>query len=451
MITAAAVVALVLLFRGACLSGAPTTSFKPHVTLLSGIWLGFAAWLLGAVLHAWVPMWQMLVTGIALSASVAALRAKFPLLAQPVADFVAVAALGALSIIPVNAEQVVAAALTFVAAGFALDALRQGLRVRPPGLVLAMPAVLLLLLGLQVQQPGNFGSRLLAQDRLFPLRLVVALPAAGARVPLESGTTAAWLRKAGHGATRGTAIVMHGNHRLGSRQPSAMALQGALMRAGYDVLSVDHPGFGASLPPQASAQWNAWDPALGPTQALEFLRRDTSSPVRSTIVVGHSMGVDVALKFIASGASVQHAYLFGGSLDRPYGPNWLRGFHKERNIPCCLPEPTMQKIRDEFYGGGDRFAAALPGDHALVHYVRFGIEHADVTRDREPLYAAIPPPKRACDLANVSHYFNTLTLRRFVLLDTRTIRRTAEIFASAQGADAACASGGGQVTSASAF
>ena len=75
------------------------------------------------------------------------------------------------------------------------------------------------------------GARLLAQDPLFPLRLVLAVPATGARVPLESGTTAAWLRKAGHGATRGTAIVMHGNHRLGSRQPSSVALQGALMRA----------------------------------------------------------------------------------------------------------------------------------------------------------------------------------------------------------------------------
>jgi hypothetical protein len=150
------------------------------------------------------------------------------------------------------------------------------------------------------------------------------------------------------------------------------------------------------------------------------------------------MGVDVALKFVADSAVVQHAYLFGGSLDRPDGPNWLRGFHRERNIPCCVPAPTMRMIRDEFYGGGDRFAAALPPDHAVVDYIRFGLEHADVTRDRELLYAAITPPKRVCDFVNVSHYFNTLTLRGFVLLDARTIRRTADLFASGEQADAAC-------------
>ncbi len=98
----------------------------------------------------------------------------------------------------------------------------------------------------------------------------------------------------------------------------------------------------------------------------------------------------------------------------------------------------MHRIRDEFYGGGDRFAAALPHDHAPVHYVRFGLEHADVTVSREPLYAAIRPPKRVCDFASVSHYFNTLSVRRFALVDTRTIQRTSDIFTSDARADEAC-------------
>lgn len=69
------------------------------------------------------------------------------------------------------------------------------------------------------------------------------------------------------------------------------------------------------------------------------------------------MGVDVALKFVADGVPVQGIYLWGGALDRPNGPDWLRGFHRERNIPYCLPSQDMNRIRDEFYGGGDRFAA----------------------------------------------------------------------------------------------
>jgi pimeloyl-ACP methyl ester carboxylesterase len=342
-----------------------------------------------------------------------------------------------LSVIPVQADYVIAAAVAFALAGYVLDTVTR--RIHPPlqRLLLALPAILVVFVGVQVRQPGNFGSRLLQQDPLFPLRLVLVVPSPGERVPLEPGT-AAWLLKTAGDNPRGTAIVMHGNHRLGSRQPSAVALQGALMRAGYDVLSVDHPGFGASLVPDASAEWKAWDPKLGPSQALSYIHRANNAASRATIVVGHSMGVDVALNFVASGAAVKHAYLFGGALDRPYGPNWLGGFHRERNIRCCLPEPTMRMIRDEFYGGGDRFAAALPQDHPVVHYVRFGIEHADVTRDREPLYASIPPPKSVCDFADVSHYFNTLAVWRFVLLDSLTIRRTADIFAAGEQAEASC-------------
>jgi pimeloyl-ACP methyl ester carboxylesterase len=337
----------------------------------------------------------------------------------------------------VRTEYMIAAAVAFALAGLVLDSLTR--RFHPPlqRMLLALPAILVVFVGVQVRQPGNFGSRLLAQDPLFPWRLVLVVPSPGKRVPLELGT-AAWLLETPSDNPRGTAIVMHGNHRLGSRQPSAVALQGALMRAGYDVLSVDHPGFGASLTPDAGAEWNAWDPKIGPAQALSYLQRANNSTPPATIVVGHSMGVDVALNFVASGVAVKDAYLFGGALDRPHGPNWLTGFHKERGLPCCLSEPTLRMIRDEFYGGGDRFAAALPQDHAVVHYVRFGIEHADVTRDREPLYAAIPQPKRVCDFAAVSHYFNTLAVWRFVLLDSLTITRTADIFAPGEQANASC-------------
>jgi alpha-beta hydrolase superfamily lysophospholipase len=336
----------------------------------------------------------------------------------------------------VRPEVIIGAALAFACAGLVLDQITNRFFSKLRPLLLTMPAVLLVLLGVQVRQPGNFGSRLLAEEPLFPLRLVLAIPSPGIRLPLEHGT-AAWLRETPSDEPQGKAIVLHGNNRRGSKQPSAMVLQGALLRAGYDVVSVDHPGFGASALP-AIDDWPAWDPALGPAQALRYLQLNGQARPSQTIVVGHSMGVDVALKFLADGAPVQAVWLWGGSLDRPYGPNWLGGFHSVRNIPCCVPDETMSQIRAEFYGGGDRFAAALSRDHVPLHYVRFGLEHADVTRDREPLYAAIPEPKQACDFANVSHYFNTLAVRGFSLLDTRTIQLTAAIFEGGEKADEIC-------------
>jgi pimeloyl-ACP methyl ester carboxylesterase len=434
MLTVATLV-LAALFRAACL--APATSRKLYRYLISGLWLGLAGWALGAILQAWVPIWQMLVVGLVLSILSAFSPAKFQNYARPLADFFTIVSLGALSVIPVQLALVISAALAFAVAGYVLDRCATLLnpRLHPP--LLAMPAVLLLLLGSQVRQPGDFGSRLLEEDPLFPLRAALVVPTSGERLPLQQGT-AAWLLETPSDEPRGTAVVLHGNDRSGSRQPSGIVLQGALLRAGYDVLAVDHPGFGSSATPAATAGWRAWDPAFGALQALRYLESQQGADLRETIIVGHSMGVDVALKVAADGARASDVYLWGGSLDRPYGPNWLSGFHRERNLPCCLPTAVTDRIRAEFYGGGDRFAVELPANHAPVHFVRFGLEHADVTRDRELLYAAIPEPKDVCDFDDVSHYFNTLSLRGFVLLDTLTLRETAAIFGTADEADEIC-------------
>jgi pimeloyl-ACP methyl ester carboxylesterase len=434
MLTVATLV-LAALFRAASL--APATSRKLYRYLISGSWLGLAGWTLGAVLQAWVPIWEMLVVGVALSLLAAFSPGKFQRYARPLADFFTIVSLGALSVIPVQLALVVSAALAFAVAGYVLDRFATLLSPRLHPAVLAMPAVLALILGLQVRQPGNFGSRLLEEDPLFPLRAALVVPTSGERLPLQQGT-AAWLLETPIDEPRGTAVVLHGNHRNGSRQPSGIVLQGALLRAGYDVLAIDHPGFGSSAAPAATAGWREWDPAFGALQALRYLESQQGADLGETIIVGHSMGVDVALKVAADGARASAVYLWGGSLDRPYGPNWLNGFHRERNLPCCLPTAVTDRIRAEFYGGGDRFAAALPADHPPVHFVRFGIEHADVTRDRELLYAAIPEPKQLCDFDDVSHYFNTLSLRGFVLIDTLTRRETAAIFGKADPADEIC-------------
>jgi hypothetical protein len=286
-----------------CQSGS-RSPLKPHLQLLSGVWLGVAAWVAGALLQAWVPIWQMLAIGIVLAASTAALRARFAIEWQPVADLLVIAAMWPLSVIPVHAVHVIAAGIAFAAGGFAVDRLTTRLGPRLQPMLLALPVALVMVVGWQVRQPGDFGSRLLALDPLFPFRLVLAAPSAGAQVPLEQNT-AAWLLRSPAGHARGTAIVLHGNHQLGSRQPSSIALHGALVRAGYDVLSVDHPGFGATRAPEANADWRAWDPTAGPTQALSYLLRTNPSQLFETIVVGHSMGVDVALKFVADTLAVR--------------------------------------------------------------------------------------------------------------------------------------------------
>ena len=427
-------VALVVVFRTACLR--PTAPpVRTSVQLLSGLWLTLAAWCIGALLQAWVPLWQVLLVGLGLRALVRALPPKMSLQASAMADFVAVAALWPMSVIPVSTARLFAAAAVFTAGGLALDELTE--RMTPPtrrGL-LAFPAIILLLLGITVTQVKDFGWRLLAQQPQSLLRLALVVPNPGERADLEPDC-GAWILRTSLHTRRGAAILLHGNDPLASSQPAALALQGALMRAGYDVISVDHPGYGATPLPNASADWKTWDPTLCPARALRSANR-TSAP---TIVVGHSMGVDVALGLAVNrSADIQAEYLFGGSIDRPRDPDngWMKEFFQQRRTPCCMSLQTMRRVRDEFYSGADRFALALPPVHPIVHFVRFGIEYEDVARIRDALYADIPPPKTVSDLTGVTHYFNTYSLRfaplllpGLVLIDTLAVRRTAEVFSS---------------------
>lgn len=428
VLTLCAALALILAFRIACLGGLRPPLRLP-LRLICGLWWGFALWTVGAALQAWVPLWQALLLGLVAAATLAALPQRISAQSRVAADFVTVAALGPLSVIPVSTVAVIGAAAAFAAGGFALDRLATCLRSKIQWTLFALPAVLLVLLGVSARQVGDFGTRLLVQDPFFVLRLALVAPDPGAILPLQHGI-GAWMLRTPADKPQGTAILLHGNDPRASWQPAALALQGSLLRAGYDVLSVDHAGYGATPAPDANADWSAWDPTIGPQQAFGYLR-STGARGPTTIAVGHSMGVDVALQWLSEGADIQAEYLFGGSIDRPTGSesDWIDVFHQQRHMRCCIPLETMRTVRDRFYSGADHFALELPGTHAMVHFVRFGIEYPDVVRDREPLYADIPAPKTAHDFAGVSHYFNTLTLRGgFVLIDTLTVRRTAAIF-----------------------
>jgi hypothetical protein len=428
VLTTCLALVLVLVFRVACVADTRLPS-RASWRLISGLSLGIAAWTVGAVLQAWVPLWQMLLVGLVASLTLEAPPPSIRAASRAVADFVAVAALCPLSVIPVSTAATLSAAAAFAAVAFALDSLTARWRSRLQWELFALPAMVLVVIGLNVRQVGDFGSRLLAQDPFFVLRLALVVPNPGATVPLQHGT-GAWILRTPRETSYGTAILLHGNDSLASWQPAALALQGSLMRAGYDVLSVDHAGYGVTPVPDFNADWRAWDPTIGPKRALSYLR-DGHARAPATIVVAHSMGVDVALQWLSEGADIQAEYLFGGSIDRPTPPeqSWVSVFHRQRHIPCCMPLDTMRMVRDQFYGGSDRYALALPPDHANVHFVRFGIEYADVTRDREPLYADISAPKTAYDFSGVTHYFNTLSLRGgLVLIDTLAVRRTAAIF-----------------------
>ncbi len=421
---------LIILFRIAC-AGTLQPQAGLHRHLAAGLWLGMAAWIAGALLEAWVPLWQMLLIGLAAGVGASAVQPWMKWATRPAADLFVIAALGTLSVVPIAWVRLTAAAAAFMAAGYALDRLTRRVTVRAQRILWLMPVALTVLMGLSVRQEEDFGSRLLAQDPLFPMRLALAAPLPGMRVPLPSGA-AAWLLTVPEGKPVGTAIFLHGNNPGAARQPAAIALQGALLRAGFNAMTVEMPGYGASPNPSAAAAVDEWDPTVGPREALAYINTTGRTSPNSTIVVGHSAGVDIALLWLRNGVTVQETYLFSGTIGGPpLSPeDATRIFQRERRIPCCMLDQTVKQIDDRFYAGADRYAAELPPNHALIQFVKMEIEYADVAAGRQPLYAAIPAPKAACTLAGVTHYMNTLALRRFTLVDTYTVKRLARLFSA---------------------
>jgi len=426
---------VILSFRIAYAGGVQPQSGL-HYHIVAGLWLGISAWIAGALLHAWVPLWQMLLIGLAAGVGVFVLQPRLKLATRPAADLFVIAALGTLSVVPIAWVRVAVAAAVFMAAGYALDRLTRRLTLRAQRILWVMPIALTALIGLCVTQADDFGSRLLARDPLFPMRLALAAPLPGERVSLPSGA-AAWLLTVPGGKSVGTAIFLHGNNPGAARQPAAIALQGALLRAGFDAMTVEMPGYGASPPPSADAALDNWDPTVGPREALAFIDATHRTDSASTIIVGHSAGVDVGLQWLKSGVTAQEAYLFSGTIAGPplSVEDAAKLFHRERRMPCCLSDQTVKQITDRFYASADRYAAQLPQNHALIQFVKMEIEYSDVAADRQALYAAISAPKAECTFAGVTHYMNTLALRRFTLVDTRAVERLARLF-SARGASA---------------
>ena len=424
---------VILLFRIACAS-----NFQPqsglHGHIVAGLWLGMAAWIAGALLYAWVPLWQMLLIGIATGVGVSILQPWLKWATRPAADLFVIAALGTLSVVPIAWARVAAAATAFMATGYALDRLTRRLTLRAQRILWIMPVALTVLMGLSVMQQDDFGSRLLVRDPLFPMRLALAWSLPAERVRLPSGA-AAWLLTVPGDKSVGTAIFLHGNNPGAAHQPAAIALQGALLRAGFDAITVEMPGYGASPPFSADASLNAWDPTVGPREALAYIHATRRTNSTSTIIVAHSAGVDVALQWLTSGVTTHEAFLFSGAIaGAPLSAeDAAKLFHRDRRIPCCIPDQAVKQITDRFYASADRYAAQLPRNHALIQFVNMGIEYPDVAVDRQALYAAISAPKVACTFAGVTHYMNTLALRRFTLVDTRTVKRLAQLF-SAPGA-----------------
>ncbi len=293
-------------------------------------------------------------------------------------------------------------------------------RLTPVPLRVVSAAAALLVVGLMGARLGT------ASDPLRPLALMLpqltVIPSCeGQRIQLETGGVA-WYDPPRGGDLRPGALLFHGADSRGSRQPAACSLRRALVDAGFAVLSVDHPGYGASPAPPVDAGVEAWDPLDHQLAGLDWL--EERSEVGSVeLLAGHSMGALDALRLLGAMPDPAATFLFGMGLGdgEERDDYWMERFHTDRGLSDRLSEETWRAIQAQHYNF-DRVIAELPTDHPRIVFVEFGWEWENLENSRAPAFEAIPGSKERWTLPHSSHYFSAFTWYGLLAADAGVIR-----------------------------
>jgi pimeloyl-ACP methyl ester carboxylesterase len=186
------------------------------------------------------------------------------------------------------------------------------------------------------------------------------------------------------------ALLFHGADEEGAYQRGALFLRRTLLGLGYAVLAVDAPGFGASDPPAALRDLDAWDPEPLSVAAANALLSQPGVE-GSILAVGHSMGATRALRFLDVWVGASAAVVLGATVMPPASENqdlydrFLDDFDLETS---GLPPAFVLRVRERYFNN-DRAAQRLPEGHAPVLFLLFSYEYRNIIAGRGRLYEMI--------------------------------------------------------------
>ena len=222
------------------------------------------------------------------------------------------------------------------------------------------------------------------------------------------------------------ALVFHGAAPAGSLQSTGLSLTQSLLQQRTRIFAVDHPGFGASPAPSATAPVEAWDPAPLTAAVLERMRL---AGCRNQWLIGHSQGVTEALRLLRmeNDSFLGVAVLGAGLYEDTEGSKqyWYNRFHIDRRITGRVPYERWLAIRDRYYRNEAYCATAdfePQTGGATLAYVVFRDEHDDLKRTREQLWECLRYPDGRRLAFDSGHYLNSGQFGPFTLISLPHVR-----------------------------
>lgn len=380
-------------------------------------------WLMASAAGAWSPLWIALV--FAAGGMVAHMAVKSAAVLF-IADAALMLSLALDSIPSLEVELVLVLAAGAGMVGYVLDkaAAKLGRPVGSGVIALQCVGVVAVCAGFMKVAPTMPVFAWHAASPTALLNVAVVPTYQVQKVDLAGGVVA-WLDLPGNETARPTAVFFHGSHRDGAQQPAAQVMRRALLDAGFSVLSIDHPGFGASrLPEDGDAR--KWDPLPAIGMALQMAREMAGDQL--VVIVGHSMGcLDVMRTLAAHAPVIDAAVLFGGAVNVPRTDEatWEQHFYADRGITQLLDAKDVVAIRALLYDPSV-IAKGLPDELPPIVFVRFGIEHENVAHGRDHLAAMFPTTLKYWDFDGATHYFNAWRRGGVLVADRSIAARLAE-------------------------
>ncbi len=246
----------------------------------------------------------------------------------------------------------------------------------------------------------------------------------------------------GHaGEPRPAIVLLHGNTHKGRRLPLYTVLARGLAERGYEVLTLDRAGYGASEDPfKTTVPGQVPDPDADVAAALAYLEGSRSVAAGRIHLIGHSGGVPPILraglhdprvqKLVAIGPPRRMAERLADPSDRKMF--WERA-RRYREILGLGPFPDWyteeswwrQKLAQSDLGN---YAPDLQSpDHKPVLFLDGAREALADRRYLGSYFRAMTGPKAYVTVANADHYSNTTEIGTVAVYDRQVLRYTLEV------------------------